>query len=92
MPKKEKKYSFSIAFQEEKMEALELYLREKDSDVELELEDFLEKLYVRTVPGSIRTYLSAKEKSAAKKLAEDTPSEPPTPGPVAVNDAAQRLD
>ena len=90
MPKKEKKYSFSIAFQEEKMEALELYLSEKDSDVELELEDFLEKLYVRTVPGSIRTYLSAKEKSAEKKLAADPQPEPSTPGDSGADDAAQR--
>lgn len=84
MPKKEKRFTVSISFPEEKMEALELYLKEKDSDLELELEDFVEKLYTRTVPASIRSFLSAKEKSSAKKSA-DAPE--PEPSPAAYEDA-----
>ncbi len=67
MAKKEKKYTLTVSFSEEKMEALELYLKENDSDLELEMEDYLEKLFQKYVPSPIRKYLSAKEKKSEQK-------------------------
>lgn len=76
MAKREKKFTISVSFSEEKMTALQMYLKEKDSDLELEMSEFLDKLYAKTVPGSIRSYLSAKE-----KIEEKAPAEPSKPEP-----------
>ena len=53
-----KKINVSVAYDEEKLSALKLYLEQKGQKVETELEKSLEALYSKTVPTGVREYLS----------------------------------
>lgn len=51
------KKSISIAMEEEKISAIEMYLGQKDTGLEVELARFAEQLYVKTVPQNVRDYI-----------------------------------
>lgn len=70
MPKKENHHTFTLEFSDEMMDALLYHLDEKGSDLQLEMEDYLHKLYQKTVPPAIKKYLSAKQKKSAVGGAE----------------------
>ena len=63
-----KKASITVAYDEEKLSALKLYLEQKGQKVETELEKALDVLYNKTVPTGVREYLSLRsgEKAPAK--------------------------
>lgn len=67
MPKKENFHSISLEFPDDMMDALLFYLSEKGTDLNAELQQFLLKLYEKTVPKNIKEYLAAKKNSAANR-------------------------
>lgn len=52
-----KKISISVSYDEEKLSALKLYLEQKDTQVETELEKSLDMLYQKTVPAGVREFI-----------------------------------
>lgn len=52
-----KKTTFNISFDEDKASALVLYLSQKGTTVETELEKSLDALYTKTVPAGVRKFI-----------------------------------
>ena len=52
-----KKTTFNISFDEDKAAALVLYLSQKGTSAEAELEKSLDTLYTKTVPAGVREYI-----------------------------------
>ncbi len=59
-----KKVSVTINFDEEKLSALKMYLAQKNTTVEDELEKSLDSLFNKTVPVGVREFLSLKSGTA----------------------------
>ena len=78
-----KKVTVTLAYDEEKLSALRLYLEEKHQQVEDELTKSLDALYAKTVPQSVRHYLDLRgggERSAAPPPKKPKPeAQPPSP-------------
>ena len=80
-----KKATVTIAFDDEKLGALEFSLRKEHSSVQEHLEDALNALYEKTVPEPLREYLDSKAvpapkpKRTAKSAAPKTPNSEPKP-------------
>ena len=83
-----KKATVTIAFDDEKLGALEFSLRKDHSSVQEHLEDALNALYEKTVPEPLREYLDSKAvpapkpKRTAKSAAPKPQSSEPKPAAV----------
>lgn len=55
-----KKTSVTVSFDEEKLYALKMYLEQKSTKVEDELEKSLESLYAKNVPAGVRDFIEMK--------------------------------
>lgn len=64
-----KKSSVTIAYDEEKLNALRLFLTQKNLDLDTELTDHLSRLFTRHVPQNVRDYLELKDVASPEKLA-----------------------
>lgn len=53
-----KKATITINFDEEKTAALKLYLKQKGTEVEKELEKSLETLFMKSVPANVREFIA----------------------------------
>ena len=53
-----KKINITVAFDEEKLSALKMYLGQKDTTVEKELAKALDVLYGKTVPAGVREFIA----------------------------------
>ncbi len=60
-----KKTTFNISFDEDKASALVLYLSQKGTTVETELEKALDTLYSKTVPAGVRDFIDMKSGTAS---------------------------
>lgn len=60
-----KKTTFNISFDEDKASALVLYLSQKSTTVETELEKALDTLYTKTVPAGVRDFIDMKSGTAS---------------------------
>ena len=73
-----KKTTFNISFDEDKASALVLYLSQKGTSTEAELEKALDTLYSKTVPAGVRDFIDMKSgtvsSSAVAEKAEATQS------------------
>ena len=74
-----KKISISIAFEDEKLDALEFSLKKENSSVQERMDDALKNLYEKTVPEPVREYLDSKSAPAAPK--PKRPVKPAAPKP-----------
>lgn len=65
-----KKTTINISYDEEKLSALKMYLRQKNSSLDDELVKMLDTLYGKTVPTGVREFISMKSESytAASKM------------------------
>ena len=78
-----KKSTVTIAFDDEKLSALEFSLHKEHSSVQARMDDALKQLYEQTVPEAVREYLDSKAvpatkpKRTAKSAAPKTPSSEP---------------
>ena len=59
------KTTFNISFDEDKASALVLYLSQKGTTVETELEKALDTLYSKTVPAGVRDFIDMKSGTAS---------------------------
>ena len=73
-----KKITFNISFDEDKASALVLYLLQKGTTVETELEKALDTLYSKTVPAGVRDYIDMKS-GIASPSAVPKPKKPRPP-------------
>ncbi len=55
-----KKTTINISYDEEKLSALKIYLEQKGSSLDDELVKMLDTLYNKTVPASVREFISMK--------------------------------
>lgn len=78
-----KKVNITLAFDDDKLDALEFSLRKEHSSVQARLDDALKQLYEQTVPEAVREYLDSKAvpvpkpKRTAKSAAPKMPSNEP---------------
>jgi hypothetical protein len=68
-----KKINLQITYDEEKMEAVRLFLAQRNSSIELELTAFADVLYRKNVPANVREFIDLKGGSE-KKLKGKEPS------------------
>lgn len=61
-----KKVNITLAFDEDKLEALEFSLKKENSSVQSRMEDALRQLYEKTVPEPVREYLDSRAAPTAK--------------------------
>ena len=66
-----KKVNITLAFDEDKLDALEFSLKKENSSVQSRMEDALRQLYEKTVPEPVREYLDSRAAPTAK------PNRPP---------------
>lgn len=87
-----KKTTFNISFDEDKASALVLYLSQKGTTAEAELERALDVLYGKTVPAGVREFIDMKSgtvsSSAVPKPRKPKPmkTEPTEVSEVSVNE------
>lgn len=58
-----KKATITISFDEERLSALRMYLEQKNTKVESELEKSLDILYTKNVPAGVRDFIDMKSGS-----------------------------
>lgn len=68
-----KKVNITLAFDDEKLDALEFSLHKENSTVQSRMDEALKQLYEKTVPEPVREYLDSKAAPAPK------PKRPPKP-------------
>ena len=64
-----KKVNITLAFDEDKLDALEFSLKKENSSVQSRMEDALRQLYEKTVPEPVREYLDSRAAPTAKPSA-----------------------
>ena len=80
-----KKVNITLAFDDDKLDALEFSLKKENSSVQSRMEDALRQLYEKTVPEPVREYLDSKTvpapkpKRTAKSAVPKPPSSEPKP-------------
>ena len=72
------KTTFNISFDEDKASALVLYLSQKGTTVETELEKSLDALYTKTVPAGVREFIDMRS-GAVSPSAVPKPKKPKPP-------------
>lgn len=78
------KKTITISFDEEKLNALKMYLGQKNTQAEKELEKALETLYTKTVPAGVREFIDMKSGSAPKSADKSRKSKPSSVSAVGV--------
>lgn len=61
-----KKVNITLAFDEDKLDALEFSLKKENSSVQSRMEDALQQLYEKTVPEPVREYVDSKTAPAPR--------------------------
>lgn len=70
-----KQTNIQFDYDAEKLEAIRLFLAQKDVSVEASLEDFMEQLYTKNVPANVREYI-------AMRAGQEQPETPATQKPA----------
>ena len=73
-----KKATVTVAFDDEKLGALEFSLRKEHSSVQAHMDDALKQLYEQMVPEPVREYLDSKTVPAAKPKRTPKTAKPQT--------------
>jgi hypothetical protein len=66
-----KKINLQIIYDEEKLEAVRLFLAQRNSSMEMELTAFVDVLYRKNVPVNVREFIDLKSGDTAKKSTKD---------------------
>ncbi len=79
-----KKATITIQFEQEKLRALEFYVGKKESTLEAELDDYMEKLYEKYVPTQTREYIEsmAERDERPPRQQRPRPTRPVRPAPA----------
>ena len=76
-----KKANITVAFDEEKLDALEFSLKKEGSTVQATLEQTLAQLYEQTVPQPLREYLDSRSAPAPRPKRPSRPAAKERPVP-----------
>ncbi len=82
-----KKTTFTIALDEDKAAALVLYLSQKGTTAEAELERALDVLYGKTVPAGVREFIDMRSGNTSPSAVPKPRKSRPTPSAVGVPSA-----
>ena len=65
-----KKASINIFYDDEKLSAVKMYMKQKDLDIKSELESTIDSMYARYVPSNVREFIDMKavQKSSRTKV------------------------
>ena len=55
-----KKASINIFYDDEKLSAVRMYMKQKDIDIKSELEKTIDSMYVKYVPSNVREFIDMK--------------------------------
>ncbi len=66
--------TIEFSFDDAKLEAITLFLKEKETTLGEELEHFMESLYKKYVPQAVREFIEKKEAEDAKTAPQQRPS------------------
>lgn len=80
------KKTITISFDDEKLNALKMYLTQKNMQAEKELEKALETLYTKTVPFGVREFIDMKSGTAPKSANKSRKPRPSSVSAVGVPD------
>lgn len=61
------KISVSVTFDKEKVDALRIYILQKNSSIDVELQKSMEALYTKYVPNIVREFIKKKEEINTKR-------------------------
>ena len=61
------KTSVSVTFDKEKVDALRIYILQKNSTIDIELQKSMEALYTKYVPNLVREFIKKKEEINTKR-------------------------
>ena len=61
------KTSVSVTFDKEKVDALRIYIQQKNSTIDIELQKSMEALYTKFVPNLVREFIKKKEEINTKR-------------------------
>jgi len=80
-----KKTNISFQYDEDKLNAVKMFLEQKNVDLDEELEAFMESIYKKYVPAGVRDYIEMMEEQTGrekekKKTAKSPQPVPPQPG------------
>ena len=67
--------TIQVEYETEKLEAVRIYLRDKNSTVERELADAIESVFKKVVPVAVREYIEKKNAPSPKPVTSDQQSE-----------------
>ena len=81
-----KNTSIEFSFDDAKLEAINIYLKEKDSKLSEELDHFMDSLYKKYVPQVVREFIDKKESEGL--IAPPPPSKPARRRPTSSTNAA----
>ena len=81
-----KKTSIEFSFDDAKLEAINIYLKEKNSKLSEELDHFMDSLYKKHVPQTVREFIDKKESESL--TAPLPPSKPTRRKPTSSTNAA----
>jgi hypothetical protein len=82
-----KKATLEVSFDSEKLGALTYHMSKKDTDLQTELEDTVQKLYEKHVPQATREYID--DKLSREATAKPKPKRPV--GPAAADGSDNRM-
>ena len=82
-----RKAAITISYDEEKLNALRLYLEQKGMQPEAELTKALDALFTKSVPANVRDFIEMR--AGASPAAEPKPSRRPKPAPPSTAAAEQ---
>lgn len=80
-----KKAAVTISFEQERLKAIQFYAAKKESSLEAELDDFMQKLYEKYVPAQTREYIE----SMAELEEKSRPSRPSRAAQPSVRDGGR---
>jgi hypothetical protein len=63
-----KKASVQVSFDAEKLGAIKQFMGKKDSELQTELDDVMQKLYEKYVPAPVREYIDSRDSEPEDKL------------------------
>lgn len=77
-----KKSTITLSYDEERLNALKIYLGKKNSNIENELVQSLETLYVKTVPSVVREFIELNSDTEQKSEAKSPKTKTSSPSAV----------
>lgn len=84
-----KKETVNISYDEEKLNALKLYLKQKDMNLDAELTKSLDTLFNKTVPSGVREFIDMKSGTMYNPMEKPVRSRKSSPSSAADTDKSE---